>query len=153
LPDPFLFSAQKKLPKFTKTNNNMKKIIQLAVILMAILPGACFGQVKKAAWPQMKTFHSFMAATFHPAEEGNLAPLKAKADSLLMAAVLWQKAAIPSNYKPAETRAALIKLVDQCTKVKNGVEAKMGDEDLKKMIAEAHEIFHHIAGECKNADE
>ena len=88
----------------------MKKAIQLAVILLAFLPAISFAQDKKTSWPEMKNFHSIMAATFHPAEEGNLAPVKAKADSLFMAAQAWQKSPIPSNYKEVETKAALKKL-------------------------------------------
>jgi hypothetical protein len=131
----------------------MKKAIQLAVILIAMLPAISFGQAKKAVWAEMKTFHSYMSSTFHPAEEGNLAPLKAKADSLFITAKLWQKSEIPATFKPEETKAALIKLVNQCAKVKKAVEAKMNDEQLKKMIAEAHNIFHTIVGECRKADD
>ena len=123
------------------------------MLLLAILPVTIFAQKKKAVWPQMKTFHSYMAATFHPAEEGNLQPLKEKADSLYNAAKNWQASAIPSNYKPTETTAALKKLVKQCASIKKYVDAKMSDKDLTHLITEAHEIFHNIAGECKKADE
>ncbi len=131
----------------------MKKVYQLAALIIAFLPTIGFAQTKLAVWPQMKTFHSYMAATFHPAEEGNLQPLREKADSLYNAAKNWQASAIPSNYKPTETSAALTKLVKQCASVKKYVDAKMSDKDLTHLITEAHEIFHNIAGECKKADE
>ena len=101
----------------------------------------------------MKTFHSLMAATFHPSEDGNLAPLKQKADSLAIVAKMWQASAIPSNYKPVETKSALENLVAKTTDINNAVAANKSDADLKKLIAEAHDIFHHIVGECKKADE
>ena len=131
----------------------MKKVFQFALIIIAFLPVIGTAQTKAAVWPQMKTFHSYMAATFHPAEEGNLQPLREKADSLYNAAKNWQASAIPSNYKPTETSAALTKLVKQCASVKKYVDAKMSDKDLTHLITEAHEIFHNIAGECKKADE
>jgi len=131
----------------------MKKVFQLAILTMALFPVIGIAQTKSAAWPEMKTFHSYMAATFHPAEEGNLQPLREKADSLYNAAKNWQASAIPSNYKPTETTAALKKLVKQCASIKKYVDAKMGDKDLTHEITEAHEIFHNIAGECKKADE
>jgi len=128
----------------------MKKSIQIAFIFFLSATG--FTQTKKVAWPEMKTFHSFMAATFHPSEDGNLAPLKQKADSLAIVAKMWQVSAIPSNYKPAETKSALENLVAKTTEINNAVAANKSDADLKKLIAEAHDIFHHIAGECKKTD-
>ena len=128
----------------------MKKSIQIAFIFFLSATG--FTQTKKVAWPEMKTFHSFMAATFHPSEDGNLAPLKQKADSLAIVAKMWQISAIPSNYKPAETKSALENLVAKTTEINNAVAANKSDADLKKLIAEAHDIFHHIAGECKKTD-
>ena len=132
---------------------NMKKIIQHTLILLILLPAISFAQNKKASWPAMKKFHSYMASTFHPAEEGNLSPLKAKADSLFISAKEWQQSAIPANFKPAETKAGLINLVNKCEAVQQAVTAKLADEQLKKLIAEAHDIFHHIVGECQKADE
>ena len=131
----------------------MKKAIQLAVILLAFLPAVSFAQEKKASWPEMKNFHSIMASTFHPAEEGNLAPVKAKADSLFMAAQAWQKSPLPSNYKEIETKVALKKLVIRCAAVRKGVEANLTDVELKKLISAAHDAFHTIVGECKKTDE
>jgi hypothetical protein len=131
----------------------MNKQIKLLVATFCMLAATASAQTKKAVWPQMKTFHSFMASTFHPAEDGNLAPLKQKADSLEITAKLWQASAIPANYKPAETKAALENLVAKADAINKAVAAKERDDVLKKLITEAHEIFHHIVGECKNADE
>ena len=112
-----------------------------------------FAQEKKAGWPEMKTFHGYMAATFHPAEEGNLAPLRQKSDSLYRAARAWQSSVIPNNFKPAETTAALKKLVAKCASIKKASDAKIDDKALTVMITDAHDIFHHIVGECTKADE
>ena len=131
----------------------MKIQLGTVILLMALLPTICFAQKPKASWPEMKTFHSYMASTFHPAEEGNLAPLKAKADSLYNSAKQWNESAIPSNFKPEETKAELTKLVAQCNIVKEAVAAKKDDKELTKLITEAHEIFHKIAGDCRKADE
>ena len=125
-----------------------KRIKLMVVALMANIVIAN-AQTAAPAWPQMKTFHSYMAATFHPAEEGNFGPLKSKSDSLLIVAKLWQDSPIPSNYKNEETKTALKKLVKQCESVNKAVIKKSPDEELKKEITEAHEIFHHIVGECK----
>ncbi|MFT3909220.1 MAG: hypothetical protein QM737_07305 [Ferruginibacter sp.] len=126
----------------------MKKI-KLAVLALILFAGTSFGQGKSAGWAEQKAFHSFMAATFHPAEDGDLKPLKAKADSLAAAARLWAASPIPADYKPAETHTALKKLVEQCANISAKVKANASDADLTKLISEAHDTFHKIAGECK----
>lgn len=127
--------------------------MRLIVLAMVLISTISFAQKPKPSWPEMKTFHSYMASTFHPAEEGNLAPLKAKADSLYAAARQWSKTAIPSNFKPVETKAELTKLVAQCAAIKEAVAAKKADKELIKLITAAHDIFHKIVGECQKADE
>ncbi len=131
----------------------MKKITELAMVFILGFCAQSFAQETKASWPEMKTFHSFMAATFHPAEDGNLVPLRQKADSLYITARAWQASVIPGNFKPAETIAALKKLVAKCAGIKKATGAKIDDQALTIMITEAHEIFHHIVGECMKAGE
>ena len=131
----------------------MKSIVRLVVIMLAMIPAISFAQTAKPApWAEAKAFHSLMSKTFHPSEEGNFAPLKEKADSLLIAAKAWQASKIPDNYKPEETKLTLDKLVQQCTLISGAVAAKAADEKLKVLIADAHDIFHKIVGECKKAD-
>lgn len=129
------------------------KEIKLLMVALLLTCTAVFAQKEKSKWAEMKTFHSFMSSTFHPAEEGNLAPLKAKADSLLISAKLWQASLIPSDFKPAETKAALSKLVAKSESIQKAVAASQPDEKLKKLITEAHDIFHTIVGECRKAEE
>ena len=131
----------------------MKKIIFITTAAFLLFSSVTFAQSSKAVWAEMKTFHSFMAGTFHPAEEGNLAPLKQKADSLEITAKLWQASAIPANYKPVETKEALAQLVAKTTAINKALAAKESDDNLKKLIGEAHEIFHHIVGECRKEGE
>ena len=128
----------------------MKSIVRLVVIMLVMIPAISFAQTGKSAeWPELTAFHSLMAKTFHPAEDGNFAPLKDKADSLLNAAMKWFSSAIPDNYKATETKAELKKLVVQCNNIAGAVKANADDMKLKVLITDAHEIFHKIAGECK----
>ena len=129
-----------------------KKIKLLAVALLATITIA-FAQKAKPSWAQLKTFHSFLSTTFHPAEDGDFAPLKAKTESLLITAKLWQASAIPADFKPAETKAALAKLVNKCQAIQKAVAAKQPDDKLKTLITEAHDVFHTITGECRKADD
>ncbi len=130
----------------------MKKKWGIMAIACLLTASMAVAQGDATAWPQLQTFHTYMSTTFHPAEEGDFAPLKARADSLLVAATLWQASPIPANYKPAETIAALGKLVKQCTEIMKAVGSNADNVTLMKKITGAHDIFHTIVGECRKED-
>ena len=123
----------------------MKKI--LLYLVMAV-PFVVTAQ-EKSDWKEMSNFHTLMSTSFHPSEEGNLKPVKAKSDSLLMAAKLWKASNVPAGYKPKETSETLVKLVKQLSELNTAVKAGKNDAALKGMIKEAHEIFHDIVEKCK----
>ena len=130
----------------------MIRKIQFAIIIL-LISTISFGQNKKAVWPEMKSFHAVMAATFHPAEEGNLVPFNTLSDSLLNVAKRWQASPIPSSFKQEETKTALISLVNKCQELVKSVMANSSDDIKKKKLAEAHDIFHKIVGECQKSDD
>jgi hypothetical protein len=138
----------------------MKKTSLLFIALVTMM-SASFAQTKKTAvaqtptapvWAEMKAFHAIMSSTFHPAEEGNFAPLKEKAPELYTAAKVWYASPVPAEFKPAETTETLEKLMIKCSDVWAAVEAKADDAKLKSLITEAHDIFHKIAGTCKRTE-
>ena len=130
----------------------MKNIIYSAIVTLSLLPLAGFAQPTATPWPELKSFHAMISATFHPSEEGNFKPLRQKADSLLIVAKLWQASPIPEGYKIALTKSTLIKLVKQCGLIKTSVKSKTSDAKLKMMISEAHDIFHTIVEKCREAE-
>lgn len=130
----------------------MQKRIQLLAIALLIAITSVMGQSAAKPWPEMKNFHHFISTTFHPSEEGNLLPLKGKADSMYLAAMQWHASAIPADYKIEETKKALHKLLEKCLEIKNSVAKKADDEKLKKLIAECHDIFHTIVKECRKEE-
>lgn len=97
----------------------------------------------------MDNFHSVMSATFHPAEENKLQPVKDSAAALLAKAKAWQKAAVPAGYNAGVTKPILKKLVNQCTVISQSVKAKKTDAVLKQQITTAHDIFHEIMEKCR----
>lgn len=123
----------------------MKKIL---LYLVMALPFVITAQ-EKSDWKEMSNFHTLMSTSFHPSEEGNLKPVKAKSDSLLMAAKLWKASRVPAGYKHKETSETLVKLVKQLSELNTAVKAGKNDAALKGMIKEAHEIFHDIVEKCK----
>lgn len=131
----------------------MKKKIQLLLIAFLVNTAALLAQSSTPGWPEMKNFHHFISTTFHPSEEGNLAPVKEKADSMVKAAQRWQASPIPADYKQDETKKALDKLVAKCKQIKASVLKNVADEELKKQLSECHDIFHTIVKECRKAEE
>ena len=66
----------------------MKKLLVWCAAL--IIGVAASAQDKKQDWKEMHSFHGVMSKTFHPAEEGNVAPLKENATALVQKAKEWQ---------------------------------------------------------------
>ena len=130
----------------------MKKIFYFALVMLLSVPAFSQTQQKKPVWAELKQFHTVMSSTFHPAEEGNLAPLRERAGELFQAAQKWQEAEIPAGFKKEETKATLKELVIKCGAVMKGVEARKTDADLTRLITEAHDVFHKIVGECRETD-
>jgi hypothetical protein len=127
----------------------MKKI-KLVLLTSICFLGAFFAKAQeKTTWKEQGQFHDIMSVTFHPSEEGNLAPLKAKSDSLVIIAKQWKAAPIPADYKPKQTAESIAKLLTQCEGISAAVKAKKDDKALTTMIKEAHDTFHYIVGECK----
>ncbi|HVZ26273.1 MAG TPA: hypothetical protein VG842_09475 [Sediminibacterium sp.] len=127
----------------------MKKTLYL--LLMICLPWMASSQ-ESTDWQELNAFHSLMSKTFHPSEEGNLAPLRMKSDSLVQAAQKWNKAPVPAGFKPAETKEQLARLEAQCQKIHTAVRSNAPDANLAVMIREAHEIFHKIVEDCRKAE-
>ena len=74
----------------------MKKFIYTAII--ALSTTFAIAQ-NKAEWKELKDFHTVMSQTFHPAEEGNLKPIRERSAEMVKAAEAWKKSAIPADYK------------------------------------------------------
>ena len=130
----------------------MKKVQNLFLILIFSLITLTAHAQEATSWKAMDDFHAVMSTTFHPADDGNLQPLKEKAGDLLNKATSWQKSAVPSGYNGELTVPILKRLVKQCRKIKGAVKSNNTDAELKSMITEAHEIFHEIKEKCLKPD-
>jgi hypothetical protein len=129
----------------------MKLIAKAALLILAFFTiQTTFAQ--KSEWKELKTFHGVMSKSFHPSEEGNLQPVKDNAADLVAKAKAWQASAIPADYNQTETKKVLAELVTKCQEIEKAVAAKKSDADLKKLIHEAHEVFHQIVEKCHNPE-
>ncbi len=103
-------------------------------------------------WKELEAFHSVMAGTFHPAEEGDLQPVRKNAGDLVAKAKAWQASPVPSGFDKSLTTKSLKSLVAKCKEVQSAVKAKKNDAELTKLITEAHDAFHMIVEKCRTTD-
>ena len=130
----------------------MKQVKLILVALGILAVSGVYAQTKAAPWPEMKAFHTLMAGTYHPAEEGDLKPLKEKAVELHKAAETWKASKIPADFKEKETKETLELLVKQTAEIAEKVKTNITDKELVGLITSAHDTFHKIAGECRKTD-
>jgi hypothetical protein len=131
----------------------MKTTLQSFLILFFLLTGTTNFAHEKAVWKEMKEFHTVMSKTFHASEENNLQPLKEMSGELTARAKAWKESAVPAGWDAKKVSPILSKLEDKCKAVEAAVKAKKSDEELKKMIAEAHDVFHEIVEKCMPHEE
>ena len=102
---------------------------------------------------QQESFHTVMAATFHPAEGGDVEPLREQAGDLTAAAKTWSNLQLPAEYTETDLEARLAELVRGSEHIEGLIQSEATDSTLQQAITNLHEIFHSIMGECKDAEE
>lgn len=121
----------------------------LCFALMAIQQVAAQSIFDK--WAELKSFHGVMSQTFHPAEEGNLAPIKSRSGEMVEKANTLAKAAIPTEYQTPQIVAAVKKLKKGSKALHKLVRNKATtDVQITKSLSALHDVFHEIVGLCKN---
>lgn len=99
-------------------------------------------------WPVMKEFHDVMSQTFHPAEEGNLAPIKARSEEMMTKAAAILKSDIPKEFRTEPILAAAEQLQIKSKNLHNMVITNAPDAAIVKLMADLHNSFHRIVGLC-----
>ncbi|HUM97123.1 MAG TPA: hypothetical protein PK275_04655 [Chitinophagaceae bacterium] len=106
----------------------------------------------KEKWPELETFHEVMSKTFHPAEEGNLDPIKTRSYEMVQKAIVWKNSTAPSGYDKNAVKKTLKKLVKGAKELNNMVQRNAADNEIKEELTELHEVFHEITEKCKSGD-
>ena len=99
---------------------------------------------QNGTWKEMDDFHEMVSKNLHPAEAGNLQPLKNNSEALLDKAKKWQLAAVPAEYNYAGIKNDLDTLVMKCTKINDAVKSKKSNKELKTLAMQLHTSFHKI---------
>lgn len=136
----------------------MKRVVNISLLLFIILglSNVLNAQktemtAKKSAltWEEAKeAYHHAMSSTFHPAEEGDFAPLKETYKDLATSAKAWKGVAIPESLSKDEIKPLLKKLYKESAKIGKLIEGGTPDEELKEAMYALHDVFHELVGKC-----
>lgn len=103
---------------------------------------------KSTGWDELDAYHSVMAATFHPAEEGNLKPLMERSAELAEKAKTLKASAIPEKYQKEGVKTSIKLLAKESKAIDKFVKTKPADAELTKAITSLHDRFHQVMEEC-----
>ena len=99
-------------------------------------------------WEELDAYHDVMSATWHPAEEGDLAPLKARSGELVQAAQALGKSAVPATFDPKRLAPGLKQLRKDSAALHKAVQRGASDADLTTSLEALHGVFHGVMGQC-----
>ena len=129
----------------------MKKFVCLFIAAFAI--AASVNAQEKKSWKEMHDFHAVMSATFHPAEEGKLDPIRTRSQEMVEKAEAWQKSTAPEGYDKKAVTKSLQKLVEGSKELNKLVKEKAKDEALKEKLSTLHDVFHEIMEKCEKGED
>jgi hypothetical protein len=120
-------------------------LISLGIILFSLNLKA---QESFDKWPALQNFHAVISQTFHPAEEGNLSPVKKRSGELLKKAVLLHKSEIPVEFSRPGIIPAVHKLYLKSLALDKLIKGKTEDKLILARLKQVHDCFHIIVGIC-----
>lgn len=128
------------------------KLFKLSLVFALIfIANTTSAQSTFDKWPAIKEFHEVMSETFHPAEEGNLAPIKARSEEMMNKASQLLKAEIPLEFKTDAIISSAERLQIKSKALHKLVQSNAADVAIVKSITDLHDTFHEIVGLCSDA--
>jgi superoxide dismutase len=106
--------------------------------------------LERETWEELHQYHVVMAETFHPAEEGNLEPIRTRSGEMVEKAIALQKGKIPASFNTPEVKKTIADLVKGSEEVNKLVQKKAGDKVVLERLTALHDTFHIIQGLCKH---
>lgn len=126
----------------------MKHLKTLLALTFIFVANSISAQSTFEKWPAIKEFHEIMSQTFHPAEKGNFAPIKARSQEMMTKASLLLTSDIPAAFKKVAILASVGRLEIQSKELHKLVSSGSTDDVILKSISELHDTFHEIVGLC-----
>lgn len=130
-------------------------LLSICIFISALfISNFAVSQNKPASWVELKAYHSIMSSTFHPSEEGNLEPIKARSGELAEAAKAWNKSTPPAEFNKPTVKETLKHLEEESITLDKLIkEKKATDAEIKAVLEKLHDRFHEVVGACKNEGE
>ena len=129
----------------------MKHLKVFLVLAFIVVANSVSAQSTFEKWPAIKEFHEVMSQTFHPAEEGNLVPIKARSEEMRNKAAMLLKSDIPAEFKTNAILASAERLQLKSKALHKLVMSNGSDAAIVKSITDLHDTFHEIVGLCSDA--
>jgi len=126
----------------------MKHLKTVAALSLILVANTISAQSTFEKWPAIKEFHTVMSQTFHPAEEGDFTPIKARSEEMLTKATLVIKSDIPAAFKTEAILASAGRLESKSAAVHKLVTSGATNEVIFKSLNDLHDTFHEIVGLC-----
>ncbi|MEZ4897481.1 MAG: hypothetical protein R2806_11625 [Saprospiraceae bacterium] len=123
----------------------------VGLIGLMMMPDRLQGQSIFEQWPALDDFHEVMSQTFHPAEEGNLEPIKSRSGEMITKAKMLAKSDVPAAFANPAITMATKKLV-KGSKSLHKLVKKGNDEAITTSLVGLHDVFHEIVGLCRGDD-
>lgn len=126
----------------------MKYLKVLLVLALIIFANSVSAQSTFDKWPAVKELHGVMSETFHPAEEGNLAPIKARSEEMMTKSAQLLKSDIPVEFRTPAILSSAERLQMKSKALHKLVKSNGADAEIVKSITDLHDTFHEIVGLC-----
>lgn len=120
----------------------------LTFVLLVFASTTVLAQPSGDKWPAINALHMIIAETFHPAEDGNFAPIRTRSQELLDKSSALLKSDIPAEYRTNSILNTAEKIQLKSKAIHKLVVAKASDADLFNALTELHNYFHEIVGLC-----
>ncbi|RTY92408.1 hypothetical protein [Flavobacterium sp. GT3R68] len=128
----------------------MKHVRAFLFLALIFAANTITAQSVTEKWPAMHEFHEVMSQTFHPAEEGNLAPIKSRSEEMMKKAAAILKSDIPQEFRTEPVLAEAERLQLKSKDLHNMVITNTPNEAIVKLLTDIHLTFHRIVGLCSD---
>ena len=126
------------------------KIHTIAIVLFLMDFTGATAQAGLEKWPALNQFHEVLSQTYHPAQEGNLVPIKERSEELYNKSVALLASDIPGDFRTNNMLRLAEKLQLKSRELNKLVLAKAPDVEITNALEQVHNTFHEMAGMCSD---
>ncbi|WP_297515077.1 hypothetical protein [Flavobacterium sp.] len=127
------------------------KFVKFAVAIVAFLAFQNLqAQSATAKWAPLNEYHELLSKTFHPAEGGNLTPIKNSHDALVQKSEALDVATMPVDLKTSKAVENIAVLQKLTKKLSELITNRAPDVEVMRTFQNVHDVFHRIEEACNH---